>query len=144
MQLTTDNKSSILLLFIFITSLLFSSCSKKASFLNSSVVPGAEGTIKVAKDKNKNTVIRIHIINLADPSRLQPARKEYIVWMVTDDNLTKNIGRIKSSRTFFNKRLEGSFETISSFKPVKIFITAEDDADIQYPQEQVILTTSTF
>jgi hypothetical protein len=107
-------------------------------------VPSAEGTVKVSKDKNKNSVIKVSIINLAEPDRLQPARKVYIVWMLTDNDMTKNIGRIRTSRTFFNKRLEGSFETISSFNPVKIFITAEDDADIQYPQEEVVLSTSNF
>ena len=144
MQFTTIPKSFALIVVLIITTFCFTACSKKTSFLNSSVVPGAEGTVKVSKDKNKNTVIKIQITNLADPGKLTPARKEYVVWMVTDNDLTKNIGRIKSSRTFFNKRLEGSFETISSFKPVKIFITAEDDADIQYPQEQVILSTSNF
>ncbi len=107
-------------------------------------MPAAEGTVKVSKDKNKNSVIKVSIKNLAEPDRLQPARKVYIVWMLTDNDMTKNIGQIKTSRTFFNKRLEGSFETISSFKPVKIFITAEDDADIQYPQEEVVLSTSNF
>ncbi|HOX81497.1 MAG TPA: hypothetical protein PLJ60_05790 [Chryseolinea sp.] len=144
MKLPDNTRNLFLILTLIAISFIFSSCSKKISFLNSSVVPAAEGTVKVSKDKNKNSVIKVSIKNLAEPDRLQPARKVYIVWMLTDNDMTKNIGQIKTSRTFFNKRLEGSFETISSFKPVKIFITAEDDADIQYPQEEVVLSTSNF
>jgi hypothetical protein len=144
MKFTTPMKSGVFLLALSALVLSFSSCATKTPFLNSSVVPGADGSVSVSKDKNKNSVIKIQIKNLAEPDRLQPPRKQYIVWMVTDNDLTKNIGRIKSSRTMFNKRMEGSFETISSFTPVKIFITAEDDADVQYPQEQVILTTTDF
>ena len=144
MKLTTLMKNGVFVLALSVFALSFSACSNKTAFLNSSVVPGAAGSVKVTKDNNKNTVIKIQITNLAEPDKLQPPRKQYIVWMVTDNDLTRNIGRIKSSRTMFNKRLEGSFETISSFTPVRIFITAEDDADVQYPQEQVILTTTNF
>ena len=144
MKLTALVKNGAFALALSALALSFCACATKNPFLNSSVVPGADGSVNVSKDKNKNTVINIQIKNLAEPDRLQPPRKQYIVWMVTDTDLTKNIGRIKSSRTMFNKRMEGSFETISSFTPVKIFITAEDDADAQYPQDPVILTTANF
>jgi hypothetical protein len=43
-----------------------------------------------------------------------------------------------------SKQLKGSFKTVSSDKPVKIFITAEDDAAVQYPGTQVVLSTDKF
>jgi len=43
-----------------------------------------------------------------------------------------------------SKQLKGSFKTVSSDKPVQIFITAEDDAGIQYPGTEVILSTEKF
>ena len=43
-----------------------------------------------------------------------------------------------------SKQLNASFETVSAFKPNKIFITAEDDASIQYPNTQIILSTDRF
>ncbi len=144
MKLIANTKSLFLVLTLSSMTLFFSACSKKVEFLQSSVAPAAEGTVKISKDKNKNVVVKINIINLAEPERLQPARSVYVVWMLTDNDLTKNIGRIKTSRTMFNKRLEGSFETISSFNPAKIFITAEDDADIQYPQQEIVLTTGSL
>jgi hypothetical protein len=120
------------------------SCSKSVSFLTSSIVPAARGTVKIKVDNNKNYSVDISISDLAEVSRLSPPRLTYIVWMETDQNLTKNIGQVKSSKGFMSKGLKGTFKTVSSDKPMKIFITAEDDANIQYPGYQVVLSTDKF
>lgn len=124
--------------------LFFSSCARKISFQTSTVVPAAEGTVKVKKDKNNNYRISVAISNLAEPTRLQPSKHAYVIWMDTDNNRIKNIGQINSSTGFLSQKLKASFETVSSFKPIKIFITAEDDAAIQYPGMQVVLSTDHF
>jgi hypothetical protein len=136
-----EKPSKNILLYVLSIMLIFSlgSCSTKALFLTSSVVPAAKGYVKVKTDKNNNYVIQMQISNLAGVERLQPAKQSYVVWMVTDQNNTKNIGRVNSSN-----KLKASFETVSSFKPVKIFITAEDDENVQYPDEQVVLSTDKF
>ncbi|MBE0664103.1 MAG: hypothetical protein IH597_16730 [Bacteroidales bacterium] len=122
----------------------FTSCSRKIVFQNSSVVPAAQGTVKVKNDKNKNYVIKVEVSDLADVSRLQPPKKTYVVWMETDQGKTENLGQLLSSSGFMSKQLKGSLETVSSFKPAKIYITAEDDASIQYPGRQLILSTTSF
>jgi hypothetical protein len=122
----------------------FSSCARKVSFQTSSVVPAARGDVKVKKDNNNNYSIQISLFNLSEPKRLQPSKNTYVVWMETDDNVTKNIGQINSSTGFLSSKLKASFETVSSTKPTKIFLTAEDDAGIQYPGAQVVLTTNDF
>ena len=53
--------------------------------------------------------------------------------------ITKNIGRINSSNN-----LNVSFETVSSFQPIKIFITAEADESTQAPSDMIVLTTDNF
>ena len=127
---------------IFIFSLF--SCATSVNFLNSSVVPAARGSVKIKTDNNKNYVIQITLSDLAEASRLEPAKLTYIVRMITDRDLTKNIGQLNSSKGFMSKQLKGSFKTVSSDKPVKIFITAEDDAAVQYPGTQVVLSTDKF
>jgi hypothetical protein len=127
---------------IFIFSLF--SCATSVNFLNSSVVPAARGSVKIKTDNKKNYVIQITLSDLAEASRLEPAKLTYIVWMITDRDLTKNIGQLNSSKGFMSKQLKGSFKTVSSDKPVKIFITAEDDAAVQYPGTQVVLSTDKF
>ena len=138
--------NNIFLILVTVT-MMFSlnSCVTKANFLNSSVVPAAQGTVKVKKDGNKNYVIKIQLRNLAESTRLTPSKSTYVVWMETTENMNKNIGQVKSSTYLLSKKLKGSFETVSSFKPSKIFITAEDDANIQYPSySDIILTTDNF
>lgn len=122
--------------------MLFSACSKKMSFSNSSVVPAAVGSVKVKSDKNKNHTIDISISNLAPASRLSPPQNTYVVWMVTESNGTKNIGQLNSSSGFMSKSLSGSLKTVTSFQPTSFFITAEDDGDVQYPGTTLVLKTN--
>ena len=133
--------SGILLIMMLFS---ISSCAKKWEFLTSTVVPAARGTVKVKTDGNKNHVIQLDITNLAEPERLQTPKKLYMVWMLTDQDVTKNLGQIKTSSGTFSKTLKASFETVSTFMPVKIFITAEDDPNIQYPGWEIVLTTDRF
>ncbi|MBS4061112.1 MAG: hypothetical protein KG029_11995 [Bacteroidetes bacterium] len=121
-----------------------SSCATRANFLSSSVVPAAKGAVKVTQDKNNNYKISLSISNLAESTQLSPPKSAYVVWLVSDNKSTKNIGQIVSGTGFMSKKLKASFETITSFKPSKIFITAEDDASVQYPYSPVVLTTSDF
>jgi hypothetical protein len=122
----------------------FSSCARKVNFQTSSVVPAARGDVKVKKDKNNNYSIQVSLYNLSEPKRLEPSKAAYVVWMETTENVTKNIGQINSSTGFLSNKLKASFETVSATKPTRIFLTAEDDAGIQYPGTQVIMTTNDF
>ncbi len=118
---------------------LFSSCAKKIAFENSSVVPAARGNVTVKKDKNNNYAIKMQLSYLAEPNRLDPPKRTYVVWVLTENNVTQNIGQIKTSNG-----LKVSFETVTSFKPIRISVTAEDDSNVQYPGMTLVLTTSNF
>lgn len=118
----------------------FTSCSKKISFMNSLIVPAAQGSIKVKKDDNKNYTIEINIRNLADVERLVPKKKTYVVWMATKEDTVTNIGQIKSSK----KKLSASLQAVSASKPNKIFITTEEEASVQTPSLDIVLTTDKF
>ena len=124
--------------------LSFVSCGKNIAFQNSMVVPAAQGTVIVKKDSNKNNSIKIEITNLAEVTRLQPSKNVYVVWMETEDSVVKNIGQIKSDTGFMSSKLKASFGTVTPFDPVKIFITAEENADVRYPAMQLVLTTNKF
>jgi len=135
-QLTKGVFLSILMTLLVFS---FTSSAQKIPFLTSTITPAAQGYVKVKQDSNKNYVVKIHISDLAEIERMQPTKKTYVAWMVTDRDVTKNIGRVSIS-----KNLTGYLETLSSFKPIKIFITAEVDESVPYPGEQVVLTTDTF
>jgi hypothetical protein len=118
--------------------------AKKIVFLSSAVVPAARGYVKVKRDNNENYIIQVQISNLAEVNRLQPSKQVYVVWMITDREITRNIGQINSSITYLSTKLKASFKKVSSSKPIKIFITAEEGASTQTPNEQVVLSTDRF
>ena len=130
--------------FVAATAVSASAQSKKVNFNTSTVVPGAEGTVKVKKDKNGNFNVTIDIVNLAPPGKLTPARKAYVVWLETAEKGVKNIGQINSSGSLFSKTRKGSINTVSPHKPVRIFISAEDDPAIEEPGTMIVLTTESF
>jgi hypothetical protein len=126
---------------IFLGSLFLQSCATRFKFQNSSVVPAAQGSVKVKKDNNRNYAIDIKLRRLAAPERLTPPKELYVVWLVTEKNEAVNIGRIKTSSALFSHLLKSSLSTIASFKPKGFFITAEGGSDIVYPTGVVVLKT---
>ena len=126
---------------IFLLASTLNSCAKKMTFGTSNVVPAAEGSVKLKSDKNKNTSIDLNIVRLADPKRLDPPKNTYVVWMETAGNGTKNIGSLNTSSGFLSGKLKSSLKTVTPFKPTGFFITAEDDAKVQYANGRVVLRT---
>lgn len=122
----------------------FTSCAKKIAFQTSTIVPAARGDVKIKKDDNKNYLIQVELENLAEVNRLDPPKKAYVVWMESEDSMVKNIGQIASDSKFLSSKLKASFETVTPVKPSKIYITAEDDADVQFPSKQLIMETNRF
>lgn len=143
-QSNTFTRGIYAVVIILLSTLLLQSCSRKVSFQTSQVVPAAEGSVKVKKDNNNNYKIDLKLVRLADPKRLSPSKEMYVVWMKTERNGTKNIGRLETSSGFLSKTLKSSLETVTSFKPTQVFITAEDNASVQYPAGQVVLATGNF
>jgi len=121
--------------------LTLSSCSSKHEFLTSTVVPAARGYVKVNRDKNENYLIHLDVEYLAESERLNPPRETYVVWLETKEKEPKNIGQIHHDKHSETKNLKASFETISVFDPVRIYITAEDDAAVSEPNSTIILST---
>jgi hypothetical protein len=123
--------------------LLLSACSPKIVYNTSTVVPTAEGNVKVKKDKNGNFMVSTEIINLAPPQKLPNPQNLYIVWADTPEG-TKNLGQIKTAKGLLGNALKGSLATTTTSKPTRIFITAENDVNVTYPGNYVVLTTNNF
>ena len=139
----TSNLIIKLILFLalsFVFSQIFTSCAKKIDFENSNVVPAARGKVAVKKDKNNNYNIKLEISYLAEPERLQPPKKYYVVWIATESNqIPINVGQIVGT-----SKLHVKFESVSSSKPKRIFVTAEGEASTQYPSQYIVIETDKF
>jgi hypothetical protein len=137
-QFTIAWKQFVLVVSILLVVITFSSCSNKTIFNTSSIIPAARGDVKVKKDNNNNYTISLELSYLAEPERLQPAKKAYVVWLVGEDTTVPiNIGQIVG-----DKKLKVSFNTVSAIQPKKIFITAEDDYTAQFPSYMIVLETN--
>lgn len=144
LQTNELSKNYFIGVLMIIMILFMTSCATSVSFLNSSVVPGASGNVKVKKDGSQNYVIKVETADLAPVESLYPPKQTYVVWMETEKGNNENMGQLKSSRGFLSKQRTSSFETKSPYKPVKIFITAENESNVRYPGNDEILTTGTF
>jgi hypothetical protein len=131
---------------IIIIALVFiiASCTKSETFLNSSVVPAATGKVKVEKDNNSNYTVKVTIKDLAEVGRLKTPKQTYVVWMETEKGNSENLGQLKSTTKFMSKQHTASLEATSPFKPVRIFVTAENESNVRYPDQETILTTAIF
>jgi hypothetical protein len=144
LQLNELSKSYFSGILMIAMMFLIASCATSESFLNSSVVPGATGNVKVKKDGNQNYVIKVDINDLAEVERLQTSKLTYVVWMETEKGNNENLGQLKSATGFLSKQHTASLEATSPFKPVRIFVTAENESNERYPDHDEILTTDTF
>jgi hypothetical protein len=129
---------------IFSSFIMLVSCAQNVNFQQSAVVPAAQGNVRVKQDNNDNYNIRVKIKDLASIDRLDTSKETYVVWMETRQGKTENLGQLRSSRGLFSGQRSASLETVSSFQPVRIFVTAEYGRNIHYPGKEVIMTTETF
>jgi PBP1b-binding outer membrane lipoprotein LpoB len=121
------NKLKIVSLFVAI--IFMASCSDKVKFPVSNVTPSADITASIEKDKNGNFNISITAKNLASADRLTPPQNVYVAWIVKDKGGIINLGQLtnKNASTV-------SIKTLTSQEFSEVFITAEQDGDISYPQ----------
>lgn len=114
---------------LFIAILFMASCANRAKFPVSNVAPSADITATKKVDKNGNTKISITAKNLAAADRLNPPQKVYVAWIAMDEGGVRNLGQMihKNANTV-------SIETLSPQKFSEVFITAEQDGNISYPE----------
>ena len=129
---------------LLLVAVMFGSCAKKVAFNSSTAVPGATGGVKIKKDQNDNYAIELHVRNLPEADDLQPPKRSYTVWMETVDNRALNVGGLEISKGLFSKKRKGSMATTSSFRPVRIFVTPEDEQAPTVPSTTPVLSTKLF
>ncbi|MGE4569498.1 MAG: hypothetical protein AB7C90_10015 [Bacteroidales bacterium] len=132
-------KKNLTLLLVFALSLLLlpDAAAKKYTFPVSTVIPAAVSTLKTSTDKNSNNQLDFTVQHIAPADRLQPARTVFVLWAETTEAGVINLGAVSVS-----KKLKGSLSTVTPFTPVRVFLTAEDNAKTMVPSGQVVLNTS--
>lgn len=117
---------------------MLGACTPNLNFVPSSVVPAASGKAQVKRDKNQNYVVKVNVRNLAPADRLSPPGRTYVVWSESDRNTIKKLGLLEPR----SKNLTASLTTSTVADPNRIFVTAENSPEIQYPGGTEVLATS--
>lgn len=116
---------------------LMTSCASTAKFPVSSTVPSADITAKKKQDNHKNYVIELTAHNLAAASRLNPPKNNYSVWIITSDGVPKNVGQLANKNA-----KKATLKTTTPFDVKVIFITAEEQGNLNYPAGEEISRTT--
>jgi hypothetical protein len=97
-------------------------------------VPAAEGTVKVAAEKDGNTKVKLEVKHLALPSAAFDESSTYVVWLKPDNGAAQNVGVL-----FVDKNLKGNLETRTGLKDFEVMVTAEHSSEAVTPSERVVM-----
>lgn len=101
---------------------LVTSCASTTQFPVSDVTPAADITAKTKKQGKTNYLVTIKAINLAATERLTPPKKIYVIWAVSNNGITRNVGHFTHKNA-----VKATYKASFPYQPVEVFITAEDE-----------------
>lgn len=113
----------------------FGDSAKKVSMTPGTKDPAAHGTVAVKTTKNGNTSVDITTKALAQPSALTPQENTYVVWFQPPGKSPTDVGSLK-----VDNHLKGSLTTTVPYRRFKVFITAEQQRNIDSPHGPRMLT----
>jgi hypothetical protein len=125
---------SAVILAVLTFGVMLTSCTHRVPVTVSSGQPAATSELKVTKDDNNNTKLKLTVRNLAKPTRLLPARKTYVVWIQRDDSSPEILGQLQ-----VDDHLKGEFETVTPHKRFDLLVTAEDSPTPEFPSDERVM-----
>ena len=111
--------------------------STKVDLKGTELMSAAGGEAKV-EAKPGATTIELSLIGMTQPSTLGAEFLTYVLWVVTPDGRSGNIGEI-----ILNKNGEGKLKATTPAQTFALLVTAEPYFAIRFPSEMVILENDT-
>jgi hypothetical protein len=108
---------------------ILASCTTTTKFPVSTVTPGADILMDVKKVGTNNYKVSITSFNLASTERLDPPQAAYVIWMVSNTDVLRNVGNFSKSGD--NKL---TFTAFFPYMISEVFITAEGSAGACKPE----------
>jgi outer membrane protein OmpA-like peptidoglycan-associated protein len=105
----------------------------KITFLGTSAAPNASGEAKV-QAKSGGTDVSLKVQNMPEPTTLGPEFLTYVLWSVTPDGSTANLGEIP-----IDKNMMGRLEVTAQSQTFAMIVTAEPYFAVALPSEEVVL-----
>ncbi len=108
---------------------LMTSCASSIEFPVSEATPAADITVQTRKQGKTNYLVTITAKNLAASERLNPSKKNYVIWAISEAGVIRNVGhftQVNAEKAVYN----ASFP----YQPVEVFITAQDEEGSCFPE----------
>jgi len=115
--------------------LFLGGCIKRVHLTPATTVPAATATAEITHDSNGNTVVKLDVKHLARPENLTPPASVYVVWIQPRDGAP-----IKEGQLQVNNDLSAHFRTPTTYKTFRLFVTAEQSAEVTSPSGQQVLS----
>lgn len=106
-------------------------------FLGTTAAPNASGEAKV-QAKTSGTDIDLKVQGMPEPTSIGPEFLTYVLWAVTPDGSTTNLGEIP-----LDKSGSGKLTTTAQSQTFALIVTAEPYFSVALPSELVILENDT-
>ena len=98
-------------------------------------VPASEGTVSATKGDNDNTLVEVHVKNLALPWKVASGTTTYVVWIQPPNGVIQNVGGMD-----VDSNLDGTLKTVTSYKAFKLIVTPEPSSAIAQPTHKPVFT----
>ena len=109
--------------------------STKVNMVGTDLMPNATGDVKVEiKSKADRASVQISVKGLQPASTIGAEFLTYVLWTVTPEGRTGNLGEI-----LLNKNGEGSLSATSPAQAFSLIVTAEPYFAVRIPSEMVVL-----
>jgi len=105
----------------------------KVDLKGSSLMSAANGEAKV-QARTGATTVEMQISNMAQPSTLGTEFLTYVLWVVSPEGRTSNLGEI-----LINNAGQGKLNATTPFQTFSLFVTAEPYFAVRVPSEMVVL-----
>lgn len=114
---------------------LLVACSTTSMLVPTSQSQAAIGQIKAHVDGNNNTVLRVDVEHLVQPTRMSPDLTAYVVWIrpAAGGNF------VRAGQLAPDPGGRGSFSTSTPWRDVELIVTAESTPVVANPAEMVVL-----
>jgi len=105
----------------------------KVDFMPTSLIPGAKGEAKI-EARRDITLIEVKVERLAQPGQLGTQFLTYVLWAISPDGRTNNLGEI-----LVNEDGKGELKVTTQLQTFSLIVTSEPYYAVRQPSELLLL-----
>ena len=116
---------------------ILAGCAKRIRFEALPLAGPATAAARIELTYDRNNNLQVQLINVPDPSNLNPIYNRYVLWAATPDRQhVINIGQLRVDE---NKKAE--IMTLTSLRSFILLVTAEPRGDVMVPGPAILFQT---